>query len=189
MFEEILLCTWLISFSATVWYRIHHHRLDYSTDPSLCGLWTTKAHVAIGVIVGALSVTSAVPWVGYTLFLLYSLRNFKHLRNMNRVFGFKRRTAPGVLRSSMVRQQVQLHVGIGVSRCSAAGLFHAEQTWFLRFVCLFTLAIGLAQLRQPPLADDERSRFKKWTSEYWAAAGRWQPPVTAVAARTGSRRA
>ena len=40
--EERVLCLWLALWSARVWYKIHHGHLDYSTDPSMCGLLTTK---------------------------------------------------------------------------------------------------------------------------------------------------
>ena len=175
--EQVFLCVLLILCSAWVWCRVHYGRLDYSTDPSLCGLWTTKVHVALGVLVGALTVgdTSSGPTtLGWGVFALYTVRNLKHLRNLNRVFASVQRASPGVLGSSMTRQQVQLHLGLGLGRLGGSALvaMRPASPWPLRSLLAFTAVIGFAQLAQAPLPEKTRAQFAVWQTEYFARLAR-----------------
>ena len=94
--EAALLNVLLSAFSLFVYWRIHFHRLDYSLDTSFLGFCRTdtvknessRVHAAYGALSGALW-QIPVPWcfAGPVLLLVYSVRNFKHLRKMHRGFG------------------------------------------------------------------------------------------------------
>ena len=112
----------LLSESLLFYWKIHWRRLDYSLDTSFLGLFNTTAvsnessriHVAIGVVAGAVWQIKR-PWryIGLFLFVLYTARNLKHLRKMYDGFQKMGVPAPAVIRSSMTRQQMQFHAGIG----------------------------------------------------------------------------
>jgi len=169
--EEVALCSLLVLCSAWVWRRVHYGRLDYCTDASLCGLWTTKLHVALGVLSGALTASdmSRLPALGWGLFALYTVRNLKHWQNMNRVFASVQRASPGVSGSSMTRQQVQLHLGLGLGRLggSALAAMPPASPWPLRALLAFTATIGFAQLARPPLSEKARAKFVLWQAVYF----------------------
>ena len=53
-----------------VWYKLHYRRLDYSTDPSMCGLTSSRVHMALGVAIGAFTPSTYVlinAAIGWTL--------------------------------------------------------------------------------------------------------------------------
>ena len=52
--------------------------------------------------------------LGSVIIGVYSIRNFKHLRNMRKRFVIMGQASPGIWRSSMTRQQMQLYLGLGV---------------------------------------------------------------------------
>ena len=181
--EEVVECSLLVVWCTFVWYQIHHRRLDYSTDPSMCGLTSSRVHVAVGVVVGSLTPSTyvlaeaTVGWtllaLGWALFVSYTVRNLKHRAKLRAGFEAAQKPPPSTWYSSMTRQQMQLHVGIGIGRaCAVIGCLASGDVqpfppllWPLRVLCFFSLAIGGVQLSMPPLPEDARSTFAEWVGD------------------------
>ena len=172
----------MLAWCLFTWYRIHFCRLDYSTDTSMCGLTSSRAHMALGFVIGAWTPSTYVlassmgGWtllaLGWMLFLWYTVRNLKHLRKLRSGFEVAQKAPPSAWYSSMTRQQMQLHVGIGLGRlCAimgsvAAGLQpFAPLLWPLRALCVFSLFIGGVQLSLAPLPEDARTTFAEWVGD------------------------
>jgi hypothetical protein len=181
----------LIILCLTVWRQIHHSRLDFSLDPSVIGLASSKWHLALGLLIGVLLQRNASLLVlGIILLIAYTVRNFYHLARMRATFAWVGQRAPSPFRSSMVRQQTQLHVGIG-----AGGLLVHVLAWLFReyllrwealqsqngwitstptpgpgvtplrvvaVLCIVSLVLAIVQLMHAPLSVAQRSQFKRW---------------------------
>ena len=166
-----------------VWHRIHFRRLDYSTDPGMCLLLTTKVHVALGAAIGVVTastlvaIDAAIGWIllviGWSLFLLYTVRNYKHVRKLRAGFVAARKASPSAWYSSCTRQQVQLHVGMAFGRLCAVVISVAGTAaepvpallWPLRALSVFSLLIGVRQLSLPPLPENARDDFARWDQQ------------------------
>ena len=106
---------------------------------------------------------------GWTLFLLYTVRNYKHVRKLRAGFAAAQKAAPSAWYSSCTRQQLQLHAGIGVGRLCTVVVSAAEplpaHLWPLRALCVFSLVIGVRQLSLPPLPENARHDFARWDQQ------------------------
>ena len=199
---EAQLCTaelFLVIWCLYVYRGIVHNNLDFSLDPPrLYALPTSRFHTALGVVIGSLLLRVGI-WptrVALVLWAAYTLRNFKHLRSLRARFAAQSRACPSVWRSSMVRQQMQLHAGIGFG-----GLLHqlvalwrnpvlahsvpstAVLNWewlglqsdpraMLFALCGVSLYIGLVQLSQTPIPGEEKRAFvQRWEGKSEQRAG------------------
>lgn len=182
MEKEALIEAFLLVWSAYLWHTIHHSRLDYSLDPSLYGLLTTKLHVALGVVIGLLvnmPSRCGMPLMGQVMLGAYTVRNFYHLRRMRATFAWKKLKAPSPFRSSMMRQQVQLHLGIAttcmllrqtgidVSLSDSPSSFmwtrwHLARADLVAVLAAATFLLGIQQLALPPLSKKQKATFKEW---------------------------
>ena len=192
---ELFLVLWCLY----VYRGIVRDNLDFSLDPPrLYALSTSRLHTALGVAVGSIMLRVGV-WptrVALALFVAYTLRNFKHLRSLRVRFAAQHRARPSVWRSSMVRQQMQLHIGIGLG-----GLLHqlralwrdpalthslpstAVLNWewlglqsdprtMLFALCGISLYIGVVQLAQDPIpAEEKRAFVERWAGGSGLLAG------------------
>ena len=175
---ELALHAALSAWCLFAYWQIHHRRLDYSWDRSFLGFPSargavvneaSRAHVAIGAVVGALRLAGGAraAHAAHALAALYTLRNFKHARSLNRRCDRRGVARPGLLRSSMARQQLQLHLGVGVGGGAVQMLGlgqHAAEIpgdRVLRALCLCSLALGAAQLSLGPVPERERSADRK----------------------------
>eukprot|EP00931_Biecheleriopsis_adriatica_P091563 TRINITY_DN65447_c0_g1_i1.p1 TRINITY_DN65447_c0_g1~~TRINITY_DN65447_c0_g1_i1.p1 ORF type:complete len:193 (-),score=17.14 TRINITY_DN65447_c0_g1_i1:21-599(-) len=171
--EVVLLNGFLICWCFYVYWGIHFRRLDYSRDVSFFGFGVTvnersRIHLAIGILAGMLwSVHGNTPCLlsGSALILLYTARNFKHLRILNSGFAVLGKPSPGIWRSSMMRQQMQMHMGLGVGGLLAsAEVFLSTRPidpthWPLRALCMCSLVLGAFTLCLPPVPEDAKREF------------------------------
>jgi hypothetical protein len=91
---------------------------------------------------------------------MYSIRNFKHLRGLNATFKKMKMQSPGIMRSSMTRQQVQFHMGVGIG--GFVPLFRAEhaESTHLWGILVATIVIGAVHLAHPPISEEKIQRFR-----------------------------
>ena len=181
------------------YWQIHHRRLDYSWDRSFLGFpaapsgvanEASRVHVALGAVAGALRLASGhAAHAAHALVAFYTLRNFKHARSLNRRCDKRGVARPGLLRSSMARQQLQLHMGLGLGGAAvqaAQAVFellkpsvrhhhqqvHEPGDWALRMLCLCSLALGAAQLSLDPVPERERREDRKFIHDNCSIARR-----------------
>ena len=168
--------SFLFAASLFFYWQIHWTRLDYSLDTSLLGFFNTatvrnessRLHVLVGFVAGA-AWQRNTPWryIGLFLFFLYTIRNLKHLQKLHE--GFRRLgiPAPPAIRSSMTRQQMQFHVGIGLGgliislTSEALSVPHISSQWSLMALSLTTFIVGSFHLALAPVPVELKEKFRK----------------------------
>lgn len=171
--------SFLFAASLFFYWQIHWKQLDYSLDTSFLGFFNTakvrnessRPHVLIGFVVGAVWQINNTKWryIGLFLFFLYTIRNLKHLQKLHAGFQRLGIPAPPAIRSSMTRQQMQFHMGIGLGGLIIS-LTHPEAIitaqWPLMAIDLITLIVGSVHLVLAPVPVKLKEKFRDALANY-----------------------
>ena len=163
----------IVAESFFFYWQIHWKQLDYSLDTSFFGFFNTatvrnegsRAHALFGLVAGSLfQVTTPLRYVGLSLFFLYTIRNLKHLKKMHKGFQRLGIPAPSAIRSSMTRQQMQFHIGVGLGGlvvCLIPEAHAAHEQWSLLGLGLITCIIGSIHLALDPVPENLKEQLRK----------------------------
>ena len=159
-FSNLFLLFWCMF----CYHQIHFRRLDFSFDVSFLGFGQhvnefSRVHMFLGLLTGVIwSLPSSCSFVlGCLGLVLYSVRNLKHWRGLSAVFIQRKRLPPSAWRTSMCRQQVQFHCGMGLGGYLTS-LFVAPLDFHMvaiSVLCIVSLWIGIVPLFLGPVSSED----------------------------------